>query len=480
MTSPLIRKRGGSDSPSLPSSNKSSSCAASFLSARLISSTSLLLLIGVTIFFQWQVHQLTTKISQDESHIDSLQDILDSQTKVIKRFNNSVTNSDVLGRLKSLESKIKDTDSALKHDLKDTQDKIDAQLKDTIVLLNQTVKMAEDEIERDVDKVKADVEQYVRTTQDQFSTENDFMVYQLAGTFTLLSCLISMWHMTAHLRRFNQPVVQRKILAILWMSPIYAVTSWLSLVFPVAEPYLAIIKDFYEAYVIYQFLSFCIAVLGKGDREAVVDLLAKHADHLTPPFRCCGCFRPDPYETPRQLANAVLMQCQRFAMQFVFLRPLTSIALFLLNKFQYYGLGNGPTDYRSPQFWLIGLQNLSVFVAFAGLLKFYHAVDQDLAWCRPFAKFLLHQGSSIHDILARTRHFYNGGCDGSGRRRCRSMGKVGPKLFNLSRNALVFDCSLLLFPSGRMGRRLSSKAYRVQYRRRYCSWRFHARLEDCS
>ena len=77
------------------------------------------------------------------------------------------------------------------------------------------------------------------------------MVYQLAGTFTLLSCLISMWHMTAHLRKMNQPVIQRKILAILWMSPIYAVTSWFSLVFHSAEGYLAIIKDGYEAYIIY-------------------------------------------------------------------------------------------------------------------------------------------------------------------------------------------------------------------------------------
>jgi hypothetical protein len=30
------------------------------------------------------------------------------------------------------------------------------------------------------------------------------------------------------------------------MSPIYAVTSFLSLVFPVADGYLAVIKDFYE------------------------------------------------------------------------------------------------------------------------------------------------------------------------------------------------------------------------------------------
>jgi hypothetical protein len=115
---------------------------------------------------------------------------------------------------------------------------------------------------------------------------------------------------------------------------------------------------------------------------------------LTPPFRLlgifevCGCCKPAPYESNRALADAILLQCQRFAMQFVFLRPLTTTAIVVLGKLEYYGAGTGPDDYRSPQFYLIIVQNMSIFIAFAGLLKFYHAVDKDLAWCRPFAKFL--------------------------------------------------------------------------------------------
>jgi hypothetical protein len=244
------------------------------------------------------------------------------------------------------------------------------------------------------------------------------MVYQLAGTFTLLGCLISMWHMTSHLRAFHQPFVQRKVLAILWMCPIYSVTSWLSLVAPEPlEGYLGILKDMYEAYVIYTFLSFCIAVLGKGDRDAVVELLAHRHDehHLSTPVPrwlvdfvcCCRCFCPsrrkvysdDEEEKRMQHADAVLLQCQICAMQFVFLRPMLTTALFVLKKFHYhgpmfgklpFGLDDGYTDdgsydggamdYRSPQFYIVILQNVSVFLAFSGLLNFYHAVQEELSW----------------------------------------------------------------------------------------------------
>ena len=277
--------------------------------------------------------------------------------------------------------------------LEETRLNIEKLLNETVLKLDTTVSAAQADIQNEVNIVKGDVEQYVRTTQDQFSMENSFMVYQLAGTFTLLACLISMWHMTGHVRRFKRPFVQRKILAILWMSPIYGITSWLSLIFPQYEGYLAIVKDFYEAYVIYQFLSFLVSVLGRGDRDTVVDLLAKHADHLEPPKRCFGWCRGKPvFTSQRALADAVLMQCQAFTMQFVFFKPMTAVGTFVCNKIGYFGQGTSSGDYRSPQFWFNIIQNISIFVAFSGLLKFYHLVQDDLSWCRPFPKFLCIKG----------------------------------------------------------------------------------------
>lgn len=156
---------------------------------------------------------------------------------------------------------------------------------------------------------------------------------------------------------------------------------------------MGIIKDFYEAYIIYQFLSFCISVIGGGDRNKVIDLLAKQVGHLNPPFRIFFCCCKPYYEDDKALANAILLQCQAFAMQFVFWQPVTAVATFLLKKYNYYGpYAEDAMDWKSIQFWVTIIQNVSTFVAFAGLLKFYHAVEKELQWCRPFAKFLCIKG----------------------------------------------------------------------------------------
>jgi Organic solute transporter Ostalpha len=159
-----------------------------------------------SVYFQ---SQLTTV----KETVHELEITVANHQKVIQRFNESVSNADVVNRMKSFEAILNSTTRDLQLNMLKLQQNVDDQLQSTLKDLGDTVQEAKDEISRQVDIVKKDVEQYVITTQDQFSMENSFMVYQLAGTFTLLSCLISMWHMTAHLRKMQEPVVQRKILA---------------------------------------------------------------------------------------------------------------------------------------------------------------------------------------------------------------------------------------------------------------------------
>lgn len=267
-----------------------------------------------------------------------------------------------------------------------------------------TYSVAQEELQ--IKKLQNQLSSQQAQTQDldeKVTEEHDLTILHMAGTFTLLSGLITMFHMSMHLRNFHEPFVQRKILAILWMCPIYGVTSWLSLVWYPAEGYLSILKDFYEAYVIYQFLSFLIAVLGRGDREVVVNVLARHADHLDAPTQCLSrCYHPHPSTSPHAKAQAVLLECQMMAMQFVFCRPATSIASFVFVTLAQVEESQDDDDateetskwayFVSPLFLIAVIQSISVFFAFSGMLKFYHAVRDDLAWCSPFPKFLAIKG----------------------------------------------------------------------------------------
>lgn len=262
-------------------------------------------------------------------------------------------------------------------------------------------------VNTDEDQLKALELRLQNQTQGQIEVltakvdqEHSLTLYQMAGTFTLLTCLLTAFHMSTHLRHFYQPFIQRKVVTLLWLSPVYSLTSFFSLVFPSADGYLAVIKDFYEAYAIFTFLSFLIAVLGKGDRQTAVEVLSEHADHLKRPMRCLNqWYHPPPSTSPFAKANAVVTECQILCMQFVFLRPLTSIASFVSTTvMQQHYQGSDHTEdhtlayFKTPSFYLAMVTNVSVGLAFTGLLKFYHAVAEDLKWCQPFSKFLTIKG----------------------------------------------------------------------------------------
>ena len=279
-----------------------------------------------------------------------------------------------------------------------------------------------------VSETQTTITQDMATVQDIQDSQHYSMAVQFAGMFTILVILVSGYHLSQHLRHMYCPIIQRKIMAVLWMTPVYSLSSWLSLVFPNAEPYLAVIREFYESYCVYIFFSFLISVLGRGDRYAVVDLLEERADDLRvdkcrcgPKFwkRCWKSFtdkigkrrRIPPNDltltesvaggttgvynntnslersmgspnsqqglmmdemgnnvSPDRLkAEAVLDQCQMYAMQFVLLRPLTAIAWLVSNQLVQPEQFLDPT---TPQLYIVIVTNCSIFFAFRGLVRF--------------------------------------------------------------------------------------------------------------
>jgi hypothetical protein len=79
-----------------------------------------------------------------------------------------------------------------------------------------------------------------------------------------------------HLYRYTQPAHQRYIIRILFMVPIYAICSWFSLVDRRFSLYLDTFRDCYESWVVYNFLSLCLAYVG-GPGNVVNRMAGKEA-----------------------------------------------------------------------------------------------------------------------------------------------------------------------------------------------------------
>lgn len=65
------------------------------------------------------------------------------------------------------------------------------------------------------------------SVQGGFSGKDQLIL--IGGLFVLSAIPISIWHIIQHITNFTKPVLQRKIIRILWMVPIYALNAVISI-----------------------------------------------------------------------------------------------------------------------------------------------------------------------------------------------------------------------------------------------------------
>eukprot|EP00656_Telonema_subtile_P011267 TRINITY_DN15554_c0_g1_i2.p1 TRINITY_DN15554_c0_g1~~TRINITY_DN15554_c0_g1_i2.p1 ORF type:complete len:232 (+),score=44.59 TRINITY_DN15554_c0_g1_i2:317-1012(+) len=154
--------------------------------------------------------------------------------------------------------------------------------------------------------------------------ETHEIAWFLAGTFVGLAVPIALWEIMQHVHHFTNPALQRPIIRILWLVPIYSVNSYLAMVYKDIAIYINTGRECYEAYVIYSFLCFLMAAAG-GEERIVRILLAREdpPKHMFP-FNCGPC-------TLQQWSAGwgFLTKCKNGVLSYVILRVLcTIIALF--------------------------------------------------------------------------------------------------------------------------------------------------------
>ena len=170
----------------------------------------------------------------------------------------------------------------------------------------------------------------------------------------------------------GSPNLQRYIVRILVVIPVYSVASWFSLQLANHEGalYVETIRDCYEAFVVYSFLALVLTAVG-GESSCVSKM--KDEEPLVLPFPFC-CL--EPYDRDAKL----LKGCKQFVLQFVFVKPifaLTSLIMMAIGKY----------DTIAYQCILTIVYNLSYTLALYALLIFYLATKHALLDFKPVRKF---------------------------------------------------------------------------------------------
>lgn len=207
-----------------------------------------------------------------------------------------------------------------------------------------------------------------------------------AASFVLITVAISMRLIYKHLTNWYMPDVQKYVVRLLWLVPLYAIQSLLSLLFQEARIYIDTLRDLYEAFVIQSFLYYLMEILGGED--ALVSILQEKDPHYGHHGPVIGLFFHD-----WEMGLEFLLQCKRGVIQYVLIKTLATVATAALQPFGLYcegefGWDKGYTYISTVLFFSQG-------VALYCLVLFYHATSDNLRqpvdW-HPMGKFLCIKG----------------------------------------------------------------------------------------
>lgn len=195
---------------------------------------------------------------------------------------------------------------------------------------------------------------------------------------TVGAIVLAILHIYRHLMNYTEPTYQRYIVRIIFMVPVYALMSFLSLVFHQSSIYFNSIREVYEAWVIYNFLSLCLAWVG-GPGAVVLSLSGRS---LKPSYCLMTCCFP-----PIPLDGRFIRRCKQGCLQFVILKPiLVTITLVLYAKGKY---EDGNFSPKQAYLYITIIYTISYTLALYALALFYVACRDLLQPFNPVPKFII-------------------------------------------------------------------------------------------
>ncbi|KAJ5679208.1 hypothetical protein N7462_007452 [Penicillium macrosclerotiorum] len=199
-----------------------------------------------------------------------------------------------------------------------------------------------------------------------------------SGVSALVSSLLSLVSIWLQIKNYRKPLLQRYVVRILLMVPIYAASSWTSIVSLRAAQFLDPIRDIYEAFTIYTFFQLLINFLG-GERALIIMAHGRppvsHAwplNHFLPKIDIS-----DPH---------TFLAVKRGILQYAWLKPILALVSIIMKATDTYE--EGYLSLTSGYLWTGLVYNISVTVSLYSLAMFWVCLHDDLTPFRPIPKFL--------------------------------------------------------------------------------------------
>lgn len=207
---------------------------------------------------------------------------------------------------------------------------------------------------------------------------SDRVAWGVAGAFVMVATLLSLAQMRLHILWNNQANQRKYVLRILFMVPVYGLESWLGLRFSGSAMYFDVLRECYEALVIYSFFQFLVEFLG-GEVAVVRMLSDKEASqpHFTP-FCCLSTW---------EKGSAFYNNAKIGTLQYVVIKPVMAVLTFILAVAGRYEDGHFSSGNGYP--YVAFVNNASQIWAMYCLILFFMATREELAPVRPVPKFLV-------------------------------------------------------------------------------------------
>ncbi|KAH8680994.1 organic solute transporter Ostalpha-domain-containing protein [Xylariales sp. PMI_506] len=211
----------------------------------------------------------------------------------------------------------------------------------------------------------------------------------IAGGCSAIAILTSFYLMFRHATNYTKPTEQKHIIRILFMVPIYASSSFLSLWYYWHAVYFEVISDCYEAFAISSFFALMCHYIGPDLHEQKEYF--RHMDPVKPwvmPInwmaKCCGGDR-GPWRTPKSgltWFNIIWIGIYHYC----FIRVTMTITAVVTQYFDKYCESS-----NSPVFahiWVLVIESVAVTIAMYCVVQFYIQLKEALSDHKPFLKVL--------------------------------------------------------------------------------------------